>query len=139
MNWEWSSDYALYSPLPWILLGGTGQWLSQLFNIHHDIILCFIRLTISFFGCLGLWYFGIVLQKKFGYMASICCIILCICNQEILFFLNRPTMDTLVAILNLFNFGFWIEGYFFNLFFLSMITCFLRYFLFFFFFFYLYG
>jgi hypothetical protein len=49
-------------------------------------------------------------DKKFGPRVSKLTLLLTIFNHYVLFFMNRVNMDSIMAILNLYIFGFWLDG-----------------------------
>lgn len=68
-----------------------------------------IRLTVATLGMFGLFYFATAVKKKFGRRVSDYTLLLAVFNHYVLFIMNRVNMDSIMAILNLYIFAFWLE------------------------------
>jgi len=124
-TWEWNREFALRSPFLPLILSGVGKCF-QYFGFSRYMVFYFIRLTVGIMGCFGIFYMAFAVKRKFGEMVAVLFFILTVFNHYVLFFLNRISMDSVMAILNMYIFALWLENQVFLLIFLSVLTVVLR-------------
>jgi hypothetical protein len=80
-------------------------------------------MVVAMIGTFGIYYCCCSLRQRFGDRVSSLAFLLIIFNQNVLFFLNRISMDSTMSILNIWIFGLWLNNRVFLLMLLSVSDC----------------
>lgn len=92
----------------------------KFFGTSREGTFYLIRLSVGVTGSLGLYYFYTAARDRYGEITAVTAFILSVFNHTIIHMMSRLSLDSTMAILNMYIFGLWLKDRVFLLVFLSV-------------------